>query len=167
MKISVKMTARDLFWFSMYNAYRGFTGVFNVIFTVGALGILAATWTWESIDGYQRALLVFCALLFTVVQPFMLSRKSRLQARTSGFSAPVNLTLGDDGIKVEKAGMEAELSWKQVWKIVRIKPMYIIKTGPTHGYLIPNRVLEGREKELVEIFRKNLPDSKTKGLKKW
>ena len=66
---------------------------------------------------------------------------------------------------VEKAGMTGELFWNQVWKVVRIKSMYIIKTGPVHGYLIPNRSIEGREQELVEILKKNLPESKRKGLR--
>ena len=72
MKISVTMTARDLFQFSLYNSYSGFSGAFNVIFTLGALAILAVTWNWETINVYQRILLVFCALIFTVVQPLML-----------------------------------------------------------------------------------------------
>ena len=76
MKISVTMTARDLFQFSLYNSYSGFSGAFNVIFTLGALAILAATWNWETINVYQRILLVFCALIFPVVQPLMLDRKA-------------------------------------------------------------------------------------------
>ena len=165
MKISVTMTARDLFQFSLYNSYSGFSGAFNVIFTLGALAILAVTWNWETINVYQRILLVFCALIFTVVQPLMLDRKAKQQAGAIGFSAPLNLTLGDEKIDVEKAGMTGELFWNQVWKVVRIKSMYIIKTGPVHGYLIPNRSIEGQEQELVEILKKNLPESKRKGLR--
>ena len=152
MKISVTMTARDLFQFSLYNSYSGFSGAFNVIFTLGALAILAVTWNWETINVYQRILLVFCALIFTVVQPLMLDRKAKQQAGAIGFSAPLNLTLGDEKIDVEKAGMTGELFWNQVWKVVR-------------GYLIPNRSIEGREQELVEILKKNLPESKRKGLR--
>ena len=165
MKISVTMTARDLFQFSLDNSYSGVSGAFNVIFTLGARAILAATWNWETINVYQRILLVFCALIFTVVQPLMLDRKAKQQAGAIGFSAPLNLTLGDKKIDVEKAGMTGELFWNQVWKVVRIKSMYIIKTGPVHGYLIPNRSIEGREQELVEILKKNLPESKRKGLR--
>lgn len=95
----------------------------------------------------------------------MLDRKAKQQAGAIGFSAPLNLTLGDEKIDVEKAGMTGELFWNQVWKVVRIKSMYIIKTGPVHGYLIPNRSIEGREQELVEILKKNLPESKRKGLR--
>ena len=65
MKIVVKMTARDLFDFSMYNSYSGFTGLFNIVFTAGAVAILAVTWNWPTVSVYQRILLVLCALMFT------------------------------------------------------------------------------------------------------
>lgn len=165
MKIKVNMTARDLFDFSMYNSYSGFMGAFNGIFTVGALAILIYTWRWDSVSMFQRVLLVCCALIFTVVQPAMLNQKSKKQARVTGFSADINLTLTDEKFGVERAGVNNDLEWNQIWKVIRIKPMYIVKVGPTHAYLIPNRSVEGREQELAEIFKKNLPSSKTKGLK--
>ena len=52
---------------------------------------------------YQRILLVFCASIFTVVQPLMLDRKAKQQARAIGFPRPLNPTpLGDEKIDVEK-----------------------------------------------------------------
>ena len=163
MKFSVKMTAKDLFEFSMYNSYSGAMGIFNVIFTVGALALLAVTWGWVSV--YQKILLVFCALIFTVIQPALLYFKSKKQAEMIGFSTPVNITLSDEKILVEQAGVEGELEWGQIWKAVRIRTMYILKVGPSHAYLIPNASLEGREQELKKLLKKNLPEKKTKGIK--
>ena len=77
MKIVVKMTARDLYDFSMYNSYSGFTGIFNIVFTVGAAAILAVTWNWPTVNMYQRILLVFCILIFTVLQPLLLMQNRR------------------------------------------------------------------------------------------
>lgn len=165
MKISVTMTEKDLFDFSMYNSYSGFSGVFNVIFTLAALVLLAVTWQWESITVFQRILLVFCAMIFTVVQPLMLKHKSKQHAKRPGFSTEIHLSFEDDKIGVEMAGVENDLEWDQIWKVIRIKSMYIIKVGPIHAYLIPNRSVEGREQELVEILERKLPESKRKGLK--
>ena len=163
MQIHVKMTEKDLFDFSMYSSYSGAMGVFNVIFTVAALVLLVVTWTWVSV--YQKLLLVCCALIFTVLQPAMLHFKSKKQAQMTGFSMPINLTLTDEKIAVEQAGVTGDVLWNQVWSAVRIKSMFIIKVGPTHGYLIPNATVEGREQELIDILKKNLPPRKTKGLK--
>lgn len=163
MKISIKVTAKDLFDFSMYSSYSGYTGLFNVIFTVGALALLVLSWSWTT--GFQKAMLVLCALIFTVVQPAILYKKSRRQAAGPRFAAPINLTLTDEKIAVEQSGVGGDLPWDQIWKVVRIKSMYILKVGPTHAYLIPNSSFENREEELVEIFKKNLPEKKRKGIK--
>lgn len=163
MKFRVKMTSKDLFEFSMYNSYKGAMGLFNVIFTVAALALLV--FTWGSVSVWQRVLLAACGLIFTVVQPLLLHYKAGKQAETPGFSTPVDMTFTDEKIYVNQAGVEGELEWKQVWKAVRIPTMFILMMGPSHGYLLPNRSVEGHEEELTDILRKNLPDKKTKGLK--
>lgn len=163
MEIKVKMTAKDLFDFSMYNSYSGPMGAFNIIFTAAALGLLIFTGAGNTV--YQNILLICCVLIFTVLQPAMLHSKSKKQAEMTGFSTPITLKITDEKIAVEQAGVEGDLQWNQIWKAVRIKSMFIIKVGPTHGYLIPNRTIEGREQELADILKKNLPANKTKGLK--
>ena len=160
MKIVVKMTARDLYDFSMYNSYSGFTGIFNIVFTVGAAAILAVTWNWPTVNVYQRILLVFCILIFTV-----LMQKSKKQAESIGFSLPITLTLSDEKLAVEQGGVTGDMEWGQIWKVICIKSLYIIKVGPIRAYLIPKRSVEGREKELESILKKNLPVGKMKGLK--
>ena len=132
MKIQVKMTARDIFDFSMYSAYSGFAGIFTFVFLILVIGIL----------GYAKA-----------------------HAKTTGYSTPINLDVSDEQIGVEQAGVTGELKWDQIWKVVRIPNMYIIKVGPTNGYLVPFRSIEGRKQEFVDFCKRNLPPKKTKGLK--
>ncbi len=165
MKIVVKMTARDLFDFSMYNSYSGFTGLFNIVFTAGAVAILAVTWNWPTVSVYQRILLVLCALMFTVVQPVLLMQKSKKQAASTGFSLPITLTLSDEKFAVEQGGVTGDMEWGQIWKVICIKSLYIIKVGPVRAYLIPKRCVEGREKKLESILKKNLPVGNMTGLK--
>jgi len=165
MKIKVNMTAEDLFQFSLYNSYSGFSGAFNLIFTVGALAILVYTWSWDSMSTFQRVLLACCVLLFTVVQPVMLRFKSKKQAKQTGFSIDINLTVTEKKLTAERADVSVDMEWKEIWKVIRIKSMYIIKVGPTRAYLIPNRSIEGREEELAALLKKSLPASKLKGLK--
>ena len=70
-----------------------------------------------------------------------------------GFSTPVNLTLTDEKIAVEQAGVEGEILWSQVWKAARIPSMFILKVGPSHAYLLPNAAVEGREEELLALLK--------------
>ena len=39
------------------------------------------------------------------------------------------------------------------------------RIGPTNGYLVPFRSIEGRKQEFVDFCKRNLPPKKTKGLK--
>ena len=55
MKIQVKMTARDIFDFSMYSAYSGFAGIFTFVFLILVIGILG--YAWSSVAVMQRVML--------------------------------------------------------------------------------------------------------------
>ena len=56
MKIQVKMTARDIFDFSMYSAYSGFAGIFTFVFLILVIGILG--YSWSSVAVMQRVMLL-------------------------------------------------------------------------------------------------------------
>ena len=106
-----------------------------------------------------------CSSDLTVVQPVLLMKKSKKQAASTGFSLPITLTLSDEKFAVEQGGVTGDMEWGQIWKVICIKSLYIIKVGPVRAYLIPKRSVEGREKELESILKKNLPVGKMKGLK--
>lgn len=163
MKLSIKITAKDLFEFSMYNAKRGMTGFLNLLFSVGPLVIFALSIQWTTV--FQKALLIGCFLLFAVIQPALLYGKSKRQAERSGFSTPIDLTLTDEEILVEQGRSAGAMPWSEIWGVISLKNLYVLKIGPTRGYLIPKRELAGREKELIHVLKKNLPPRKTKGLK--
>lgn len=163
MQISVKMTEKELFQFSMYTAYSGFMGIISVLFTLAAIAVLFITWGWVTV--YQKVLVMFCILIFPVVQPALLWTKAKKTAQLTGFQMPISLNITDEKIAVEQAGVTGDFTWNQVWAVVRTKTMFIIKTGPTHGYLIPNETVAGREQEFIDICKRNLSEKKTKGLK--
>ena len=125
MKIQVKMTARDIFDFSMYSAYSGFAGIFTFVFLILVIGILG--YAWSSVAVMQRVMLLGCIILFVFVQPIMIWMKAKAHAKTTGYSTPINLDVSDEQIGVEQAGVTGELKWDQIWKVVRIPNMYIIK----------------------------------------
>ena len=88
MKIQVKMTARDIFDFSMYSAYSGFAGIFTFVFLILVIGILG--YAWSSVAVMQRVMLLGCIILFVFVQPIMIWMKAKAHAKTTGYSTPIN-----------------------------------------------------------------------------
>lgn len=99
MKIQVKMTARDIFDFSMYSAYSGFAGIFTFVFLILVIGILG--YAWSSVAVMQRVMLLGCIILFVFVQPIMIWMKAKAHAKTTGYSTPINLDVSDEQIGVE------------------------------------------------------------------
>ncbi|MCI8512785.1 MAG: YcxB family protein [Lachnospiraceae bacterium] len=162
MKISVKITERDLFAFSMYNSYTGFTGLLNAVFSLGALILLALSWEWTTV--FQKSLLAFCFLLFTVIQPAILYRKSRRQARGAAFSNAIDMTFLEDKIVISQGESSGEIPWEEIWKVVQTRGLYILKVGPTRAYLVPRAAFSGQEKQFVGLIKRVLPTHKTKGV---
>ena len=94
------------------------------------------------------------------------SRNStKKQAKTIGFSTPVTIKLAHNHIYIEQAGHCGDFEWARIKRFVRIKSMFIMDMGYGRGYLIPNESIQGREQELVDMVKKQLPETKTKGLK--
>ena len=165
MEIKVTMTAQHLFTYSMYNSYNGGKLVFSVVFTLAWIVILFATWNMEQSVWHQKLLMTFCILIFPVLQPYLLWNSTKKQAKTIGFSTPVTIKLAHNHIYIEQAGHCGDFEWARIKRFVRIKSMFIMDMGYGRGYLIPNESIQGREQELVDMVKKQLPETKTKGLK--
>lgn len=164
MKISINMTRKDLFIYSLYNSYSGLKGLFNVAWTLAWIVMFATNFGTSEDTLVSRMLMLFCILLFTVINPAMIWSATGKQAKTSAFKETVELTL-DDKIVVEQLFSTGELEWQFVKKIIRLKSMYVIDMGFGRAYLIPNAAIEGREEKFVQLLKEKLPETKTKGLK--
>ena len=164
MKISINMTRKDLFAFSIYNSFSGMMGLFNVIWTVVWMAAFVVSFSVPGYSLVHRLAMIFCVLLFTVIQPCVIWRRTGKQAKTKGFAEPIHLTLGEK-IHVEQGEAEGDLEWKQVRKVVRLKNLFIFDMGYGRAYLIPNVSVEGREEELIAVLKEKMPKTKLKGLK--
>ena len=70
----------------MYHSNKGYLGVFNILFTLAALWLLVTRWGEVTVP--YRLLLIVCALMFTVWQPFLLYLKARKQAAGKAVKEP-------------------------------------------------------------------------------
>lgn len=159
----VRMTANDLWRFSMYHANKGYLGCINLLFTLGALFLLFFMGGQMLLP--QRLLLVVCALMFTVWQPMLLWVKARRQAAGSGMKEPIDMTFTDGGIRVEQGGESLELVWDDVRQVKRVPGEIIIYTDRIHAYLLPDAAVGAGREELVKLLREKLPKKKCKGIR--
>lgn len=162
MKFEVKLSAKDLWQFSMYHANGGLTGLFNLIFTAAAVFLLI--FRWGTLSDAYRLLLVGCALIFTVLQPALLYNKVRRQAKTPVMQQPMYLTFHENGLKVEQNDQNVDFSWDQMGRMSRKPTLVILYMDRVHAYLLPKAVLGSREEEFYEMVRKHLPKEKRRGI---
>lgn len=161
MKFEVRLTAKELWQFSMYHANAGFTGGFNLIFTAAAAFLLV--FRWGSLTPAYRLLLFGCLLIFTVLQPLLLYGKVRKQAKTPAISQPMYLTFGREGLQVEQNGQTADFTWEQMGRMDKKPSLVILYMDRVHAYLLPEKVLGDRKEEFFAMAGEHLSKAQRRG----
>lgn len=159
MKLQIKVGGAELFRFNLRHTYRSVTGMIGLALSVGAL-VLAAV-TWGSTEGYQTALLLCIGLYYTVLHPWMLRSRSYATAKNQPmFQEPMNYEFQEDSFTVEQGEAKASYLWDDVMKVVDTKKDFILYMDKVHAHILPKDQMEGRDKELGDFLRKNLPAGK-------
>jgi len=159
-EIEVKLTAKDLWKFSMYHSYRGLQGLFNIIFSVAAVFLLITTWSSNSVS--YRVLLIVCALLFTVWQPGILYLKALKQAKNPAIQNAMTLTFDENGIMVSQGEESLEIKWENIGKVDRMKDMMIVYMDRVHAYLLPDSVTGEKKTAIRGLIKEKLPPERRK-----
>lgn len=159
-KLSIRLTAKELWQFSLYHANKGVMGIFNVLFSIAAVFVLA--YRWAELTTAYRAMLVVCALMFTVWQPLILYKKSRKQAQQPVVKEPMDFEFDENGFKVTQVGKTLEFTWEQVGRVESISPMIIFYMDRIHAYLIPKTILGEQEEDFRKILREKIAKPKLK-----
>ena len=156
--VTLHITAKDLWTFSMYHANAGFMGIFNLIFSLAALYLLIFRWSSTTVP--YRCLLVVCALIFTVWQPFLLWNKARKQAKRPAVKNPMRLVFDDEKLTVSQEENSADFTWEQMGRLDAKPSMYILYMDRVHAYLIPKETLGEQEDAFRELALAHLPKEK-------
>ena len=159
-EIEVKLTAKDLWKFSMYHSYRGLQGLFNIIFSVAAVFLLITTWNSNSAS--YRVLLIVCALMFTVWQPGILYLKALKQAKNPAIQNAMTLTFDENGIMVSQGEEILEIKWENIGKVDRMKDMMIVYMDRVHAYLLPDSVTGEKKTAIRGLIKEKLPPVRRK-----
>ncbi len=158
LSVTLEVTARDLWRFSMHHSNSGMLGIFNLIFTAAALFLLVVRWGGLPVS--QRLLLVFCASIFTVWQPLMLYRRACRQAKAPHMNQPMDLTFSEEGLLVEQNGQSASFEWGQMARVDKLPSMVIIYMDRVHAYLLPNETLGQQQEAFLEMVRTHVPKTR-------
>jgi len=155
LRFEVKPTVKELWQFLLYHANSGTLGLFNVLTTLMALFLLIIRYSELTVP--YRLMLVFGALVFTVLQPCDLYRKARRQAKSPATKDVMLLTFDDAGLRVEQNDQQTAFTWEQIGRMARKPTMAILYMDRVHVFLLPRRVMGEQEEALYEMARQHLP----------
>lgn len=156
----INLNAKELWQFSMYHANRGMMLPFNALITLGSLCMLI--FRWSEFSPIYRVLLVMCAGMFTIWQPFLLYLKAKKQARMPAISQVIKMGFTEAGIDIEQAGNEAHINWDQIARVEMAPAMVVFYMDRIRAYLIPKDMLGENEEAFRQCLRSWVPKERRK-----
>lgn len=163
MDLRIKVTAREIFLFSLHHYYHSTAGAISIGCSVLALGAVAATWSAQ--PGYMKGILALAVVLIAATQPFVLYRKAGKETLDPQRSRETHFKIDYNGLRVHQGKDKAVIRWNQIVKVGKISDIYILYLTKDRAYLFPERVLDGGKKEqFLNVIREYVPAEKRKGI---
>lgn len=136
-------TAGDIWQLSMYYIYGSMVGLCNLIFTLAVLALAVSKWSSSSL--IFKICVVFCFLLFPLVQPVLVYLKAVRQAAL--VKEDTSICFDDFGVHVSQGGECVEIGWEKMKRVARKPTAVLVFSDSTHGFVLTDRILKGEKKE--------------------
>lgn len=162
-KLSINLTGKELFDFMIKHTYSTFSGYIGLLLSVCALFGFIATFNNPDMKILYRVVLIFTALLFTVIQPANLYYRSMKQVKQNeNINKPMEYEFDASGIKVSQGEDSVEYEWSQLTKVSSTRKSIFMYTSKYRSFILPRRAFgEGEAVKLRELARKNAVNAKS------
>lgn len=147
----VKLDEKSLSGFLLYHNYMRPAGILSVVISVAAVVLLILRWgAWT---GMQKGMLVFLALMFTVIQPLMLIVKGRKQLKMEVFQESFHYRFDENGVTISQGDDTESCTWDSIRKIVYRKNALYVYTSTVHAFVVPRKACGEKFDELVSLMK--------------
>ena len=141
-KFTFKINEKDIFYSTMnYNKSR-VTYLFDIIFTFAAFIIVIyniINKTFSNFSIVYQLLLIFCCLLFPVINPAMLYIKSLSHAKKLK-DTEITMEFLEDKIILSNEKEKTEVLYENVYNFIKYKNMIVVMYDSIHGQIMPDRI---------------------------
>ena len=151
-KASVQLNSKQLYEFLMRHTYCQFSGILGLVLSIGGFVGFFTLLNNKNVSAAYLGALFGIGLLFTVIQPLIVYRNARKQAKAYK-EFPLEYTISERGIEVKQDDAEGSNEWDNVMKIVSTKRLIIIYTSSVHAYVIPREVLKDSMEDFKELVK--------------
>lgn len=154
-ELKVSITVKELFNFIIKHTYSTFSGYIGVVISACALFGFIATFNNEVVTIQYKLVLIFTALLFTVIQPLTIYLKAKKQVeQNEAINKPLEYVFNDAKIKVSQGDESVEYDWNQVIKVTSSKISIFVYTSRYRALILPrDNFAEGDISKLRDLVR--------------
>lgn len=151
-RFKYRVKASDIWQVRMYYAYASYLAAVNL--TCIAASIVLIITQWGSAGNVFKAIMLIFLSLFLVIQPLGIYVSARSQAEK--MKDELEILFNDYGVTVSTEGKQETIPWNKVAGVTKKPTLVILYTDPKHGYILTNRVLEGKRNELLTFIENKM-----------
>lgn len=151
----IKLEAKDLFRFNMYQTYTGLQGWISII--LGILAFVMAGITFGHAETMYTILYIGVGILFLVYVPGSLWMRANATIKTNTVLAgTLHYEVSEECIRVTQGEESGELPWDAVYKIVSNDKQVLIYSNRVNAYIIPRPQIGEQYDMFCRIAEKKL-----------
>jgi len=151
-EFDIRLTAGELYAFSMRHTYLAPSGITGLIISFGSLAICVSR--FRHLDSTAVIALIIIGLLFTVVQPVMLYGKAKAQIqKNKSINSSLHYRLSEEGIEISQGEQQAFAKWHEIRKRKMSKNAMYLYMSPVRAFIFPESQCGGHFDEAVALVK--------------
>ena len=159
LEFDIKLEAKDMFRFNMYQTYTSFSGWSSIIFAIAMFGMGGYIFYANGEAGLSRMVIyVLAGLLLLLYMPFTLWMRAGRSIKASPvLSNVLHYHVDEDGFTVTQGEASGVLAWKQIYKMIATKNNVLVYSNRMNAYVIPRAQLGENYIPLAKLATDKLP----------
>lgn len=155
-EFDIKLQAKDMFRFNMYQTYTSFSGWSSIIFAALLFGM--AIYTFGEVKIINTVLYVVLGVVLLVYMPATLWLRANQSIKASPvLSNTLHYSIDEDGFTVTQGEASGVLAWKQIYKMAATKHLVLVYSNRINAYVIPRTQLGAHYVPLAKLAAEKLP----------
>ena len=152
MKVSfeIKLKAKDIFGFNIYQSYRGMQGIISIILPI--LLIVMAVVGVGNVSIENIILYIVLAVVCAVYIPVTLWLRAQKSMKVNeSLAKPLRYEFSEELIRVSQEDAQEEFQWDIIYKMVANKKRVLIYTNRINAFIIPREQLGDKYEDLAKL----------------
>ena len=154
----------DLFKSTLNYNKRSYIHYFDLIFTSVALFIAIFnlfTGNFFNLTTFQIFLLIFCCILFPIINPIIIYIKSVLHANKLK-NIFITMNFNEDNINIYAEKENITIEYKDIYDCINYKDMIVIMYDSIHGQIMPERIFNNKKDEFYCFISEKIKTARLK-----